>query len=528
MNKKKIITIIAIPLLLGTLYSGLKCGFINPMVKGLDVHILGGTFITNINKYVIKVGDKVGLSAGDYVVVPAFSKKPNLKFAILDDNGVLSIKGNNVIAEKEGISSVGILNKNRVLRKVTIMVVNPKINNMDIKLSNPIKYYGDIAKIESTVKIDDFKKLEKGYKLNYSTSNPKILKINGDTVEAVGLGEAKLISKYDRKEIQTSFNILPRVDSMEIKKRYELEEGQSVDISPKIKTSPKDSRVDVKYRVLDKSNYKKFNEKIFDNNKVKKFGDSGLEESKGIDISKDGEIKAYREGNYLVEVSSGEIKKRTIVDVRERSFKNIEVENLQYIFNREKSLLEVELGWDYDDRVERYRVYVKPKDGEFSLFTTFLTGKNTITNGNRISEIIKLDIDKNKDYDYQIYVAGFNGEEETKRSNIIRISNDSTTDFQKKKVKKMKYKVDRENSTIAFLWTPIEENENCTYRIYSKDLDYKDSKYKLVAKNIKDTSTIIKIRENAINNNYYIVAINSDGQISGFSEPVKIKENFSD
>ena len=73
-----------------------------------------------------------------------------------------------------------------------------------------------------------------------------------------------MISKYDRKEIQTSFNILPRVDSIEIKKRYELEEGQSVDISPKIKTSPKDSRVDVKYRVLDKSNYKKFNEKIFD------------------------------------------------------------------------------------------------------------------------------------------------------------------------------------------------------------------------------------------------------------------------
>lgn len=528
MKKKRLITIMAIPLLLGTLYSGLKYGFINPMLKGLDVHILGGTFITNINKYVIKVGDKVVLSSGNYVVVPAFSKKPNLKFAILEDNGVLSIKGNNVIAEKEGVSSVGILNKNRVLKKVTIMVVNPKINNMDIKLSNPIKYYGDIAKIESTVNIDNFKKLEKGYKLNYSTTNPKILKIDGDTVEAVGIGAVKLISRYDRKEIQTSFSVLPRVDSISIKKQYELEEGQSVDIDPKIKTSPKHSHTDVKYRVLDKSNYKKINENLFDENKVKRFGDSGLEESKGIDINNKGEIKAYRKGNYLVEVSSGDIKKRTIVKVKKRTFKNIEIKNLQYMFNRNKSLLDVELGWDYNDRVDRYRVYVKPKDGEFSLFTSFLTEKNNIINGNRISEIIKLDIDKNKDYDYQIYVVGFNGEEETKRSNIIRINKDSTTDFQKKKVKQMKYKADRENSTIAFLWIPIEGAKNCTYRIYSKDLDYRNSKYKLVAKNIKNTSAIIKIRENDINNNYYIVAINSDGQISGFSEPVKIKESFSD
>ncbi len=528
MNKRKIIAIIAIPLLLGTLYSGLKYGFISPMVKGLDIQILGGTFITNINKYVIKVGDKVGLSAGDYVVVPAFSKKPNLKFAILDNNGVLSIKGNSLIAEKEGISSIGILNKNRVLRKVTIMVVNPKINNMDIKLSNPIKYYGDTAKIESTVNIDDFKKLEKGYKLNYSTTNPKILKIDGNEVEAVGIGEAKLISRYDRKEIQTSFNVLPKVDSIDIRKKYELEEGQSLEIDPKIKTSPKNSHIDVRYRVLDKSNYKKFNENLFDKNKVKKFGDSGLEESKGIDISKEGQVKAYRKGNYLVEVSSGDIKKRAIIEVKERSFKNIEVENLQYMFSKEKNFLDVELGWDYNDRVEKYRVYVKPKDKEFFIFTTFFTGKNTITNGNRISEIIKLDMSKNKDYDYQIYVVGFNGREETKRSNIIRINNNSTMDFQNKKVEKMKYKVDRENNTVSFFWLPIEGEKNCTYRIYSKDNDYKDSKYKLIAKNIKNTSTIIKVRESAIDKNYYIVAINSDGQISGFSEAVKIKENFSD
>lgn len=528
MNRKKIATIVAIPLILGTLYSGLKYGYISPMVKGLDVHILGGTFITNMNKYVIKVGDRVGLSEGNYIVVPAFSKRPNLKFAVLDDNGVLKINGNNLIAEKEGMSSIGILNKNRVLRKATIMVVNPKINNMEIELSNPLKYYGDTAEIESTVNIDDFKKLEKGYKLNYSTTNPKILRIEGNRVMAVGTGEAKLISRYDRKEIQTSFNILPRVDSLEVLNQYDVEEGQDISINPKIKTSPADAHADVKYKVLDSSNYKKFNNNLFDDNKVKVFGDSGLEESTGIEINKNGEVTANRRGNYLVEVSSGNITKRTIVHVEKRSFENIEIKNLQYMFKRNKDLIDIELGWDYNDRVNRYRVYVKPKGGEFSLFTTFLTDRNVVTNGNRISELIKLDMDNKKEYDYQIYVVGFNGKQETKRSNIIRINSNSTTEFQNKKIEKIKYKVDRENSTITFIWKPIEKDDKFTYRIYSKNLEYKDSKYKLIAKNINNTSTIVKIRENAINNNYYIVAIDSNGQISGFSEPVKIKENFSD
>ncbi len=526
MKKKRLITIIAIPLLLGTVCSGLKYGFINPMIKGLELHIIGGTFITNINKYVIKVGDKVGLSKGDYIVVPAFSKKPNLKFAILDNNGVLSIHGENIIAEKEGISSVGILNKNRVLKKATIKVVNPKINNMNIKLSNPLKYYGDRAKIESSVNIEDFKKLEKGYKLNYSTTNPKILKLSGDTVQAVGVGEAKLISRYDRKEIQTSIKILPKVDSINLKKQYELEEGQLLNINPEIKTSPKNSEVELKYKVLDKNNYNEFNEDLFDNNNIEIFGDSGLEESKGIDVNKKGQIRAYRKGTYLLEVSSDAVKKNTVVEVKERSFKNIEVENLQYILKQKKSGIDLELGWDYNNKIKKYRVYLKSDNGDFTLYNTFLTGRNPVTNGNRISEIIELNGTKN--YNYEIYVVGFNGKEETKKSNIIKVNSATAQNFQNMKIKNVKYRLDKENKLITFLWTPIEENKDYSYRIYSKDLDDKKFKYRLVAKNIKNTSATIKINENTIKKDYYIVATNSDGQISDFSDAVRIEENFSD
>lgn len=530
MNKKKIGMILAIPLMLGILYSGLRFGYISPMVKGLDVHILGGTFITNINKYVIKVGDKVGLSAGNYIVVPTFSKEPTLKFAVLDDSGVLSVENNTLIANKEGISSIGILNKNRVLKKTTIMVVNPTIKNMETAVNNRIKYYGDKAKIASTVNIDDYKKLEKGYKLNYSTTDPNILKISGDTVEAVGVGEAKLISRYDRKEIQTSFNILPRVDSLNIDNIYSLEEGQSIQLHPKIVTSPEGSKSNIKYKVLGSSNYKKFDKDKYDENKLVHFGDSGLEKSLGITVDKDGNIKANRIGTYLIELSSGEKSKKTSVEVKERSFENIEVKNLQYLFEKKKDEIDLELGWDYNDRVNNYRIYVKDaSDEEFSIFTTIKTNKNFVSNGNRVSELLKLSLDKeNSDsYDFQVYVVGYNGAEETKKSNTIRINNKSTEDFQKKHVSNIKYRTDRENSTISFKWSPI-DNKKYTYRIYYKNMELKEPGYKLVAKNIEKNTTTIRVDDNMINYNFYIVAINEEGQISAFSKPVRIKENFSE
>ncbi|MDY4128614.1 MAG: hypothetical protein SOY18_07105, partial [Peptostreptococcus porci] len=251
MKKKSNILIFILPILFIFLSIGLKHGYVMPMIKGIDIRIIGGTFITNLNKYVIKVGDEVNVSAGDYIVVPSFAKKPNLKFVILDKKNVLTMKNNKIKALREGYSTIGIMNKNRVLRKATIMVVNPKINDLKINLGSDLNYYGDRSKIQSVVDIEEYKKLEKGYKFNYSTTDPKILKIENDYVEAVGTGEAKLISRYDRKEIQKTIKIYPRVDELSIDKYFELEQNQSVDLNPSIKTSPNNEKSEVKYSVLD-------------------------------------------------------------------------------------------------------------------------------------------------------------------------------------------------------------------------------------------------------------------------------------
>ncbi len=520
MFKKRLIVFFAVPIVLAILYSGLRFGYINPMVKGIDIHIIGGTFITNINKYVIKVGDEVNISAGNYIVVPEFSKKPTLKFAILDHNDVLSIQGSKLIAKKQGYSSLGILNKNRVLRKVTIMVVNPKINNVSIELSNPLKYYGDKADIIGSVNIDDFKKLEKGYKLNYSVTNKNILKLKENVIEAIGVGETKLISKYDRKEIQTSIKILPKVVKLDVDNQYELEVGQEIKINPEIETLPKGKKSKIEYKTLITKEGSKYN-----NNKRTVFSDAGLETVYGIDIGQNGSIYANRVGNYLLKVSSGDKNVISVVKVIPKSFQNINIENLQYKYDIKDDLLNLELGWDYNERVNMYQIYIKKGNEDFSLYTTVKTNKKYISQGRRISELVKLELDNNKVYDYKIYVVGTNGYNLTKKSDVIQVNNNIGTSFQNRYIKDLKYTVDEENGTIKFLWKPLDKSKY-TYRIYYSDNNIKNSGYRLIAKNIKNTEATVKIDESEIDYNFYLVVVDKNAQISGFSKPVSIKAKF--
>ena len=107
MHKKRQLGIIAvIPLLLFGIFYGLKHGYISPMVKGIDIRIIGGTFITNVNKYVIKLGDTVSISPGEYIMVPDFAKKPDIKWNFTK---FLVDKSGNVVARFEPTTSVEVI-----------------------------------------------------------------------------------------------------------------------------------------------------------------------------------------------------------------------------------------------------------------------------------------------------------------------------------------------------------------------------------------------------------------------------------
>lgn len=518
--KKKLIMILAAPLVILGLYFGLVYGYINPMVKGLDIHINGGTFITNINKYVIKVGDRVNISMGDYIVVPNFSKKPKLMVAVLDQNNILKVEGNQLTALKKGYSSIGILNKNRVLRKVAIMVVDPKISNMEIALESPLEYYGDSTRVNSKVDIEKYKKLEKGYKLTYSSTQPNILKINGDQISAVGVGETRLIARYGRQEIQSNIKILPRVDELELPKSISIEEGQTGHASANIKVSPQGSRSVINYRV-DKNS----DDERWDSNLVTQYGDSGLEKQYGIVVDKNGNIQANRPGIYKLKVRSGRKSDSTFVHVTEKKFENLDVQNLNYSSKIDKDKLKLELGWDHNKRIKSYRMYIKKGDGDFELQDIIKTDSFKAIPKNRISINKYLDLGEDKSYKYELYLVGISGDNMTRKSNTLVIDSSNRSGFQEKAPEKLDYKINHEDRSIEFKWAKM--NGAVNYRIYSVDKQSKEKFYRLEAKNIVNDHTTIEANDDNMNRDYYLVGVNEVGEVSMSSKAINIKHNFN-
>ena len=191
--------IIIIPILLIAQYYLFKIGAISPMVKGIEIEIKDGDYIKDIDKFVMKLNDTVTLSTGEYVVFPSYAKTPDIYFKNLDDSNIVNINENEVTANKEGTAVIGIMKNSRILKKINIKVVNPKVESLIATLDNDIKYVGESAQINSEVEVDydEFKEKEP---VIYESSNENILKIKGNTVEAVGVGKASLYVKAGTKE----------------------------------------------------------------------------------------------------------------------------------------------------------------------------------------------------------------------------------------------------------------------------------------------------------------------------------------
>lgn len=81
-DKKIILLCLFIPLLFVAQYYVFKVGVISPMIKGVNIKIIEGEYIQDIDKYVVKLGDDVVLSAGDYIKIPQYAKDPKIKLII--------------------------------------------------------------------------------------------------------------------------------------------------------------------------------------------------------------------------------------------------------------------------------------------------------------------------------------------------------------------------------------------------------------------------------------------------------------
>ena len=311
-TKKIIIIILVIPVIIISQYYLFKLGILSPQIKGVEITAIKGKYIKDIDKYVVKLNESVVFSAGDYVKFPSYSKDPVIDFKSLDENNKVKIEDNSenakntvkITGKKEGLASIAIVKNNKIIKKFNILVVNPKITNLNTEISGKLKYVGDSATIKSCVEVD-FDRFDEEYKVNYKSSNEDVLKIKDNKIYAIGVGKATIMANLDSKEESFDYNIVAKLKSISTNKNIELEIGETKNVQANVVTSPKGLKTPkIKYA----------------------FAESKLPVQRKISLDANGKIVGLRKGKEKLLISCGtgknKVQKYIYVTVKESTIEN--------------------------------------------------------------------------------------------------------------------------------------------------------------------------------------------------------------
>ncbi|HBI92676.1 MAG TPA: hypothetical protein DDY58_09710 [Terrisporobacter glycolicus] len=410
-DKKIIFIVVLLPLLFFVQYYLFKSGEIPPMIKGVNIKIIEGEYIQDIDKYVVKLGDNVVLSAGHYIKIPGYAKDPNIKFTILDNTKTIKLKNNSnkekntviLKALKTGYTSVAIMQNSRVLQKATIRVVDPSIEDLNVSVDGTLKYVGDEAEISSSVEVD-YKEFNNSYNVTYESSNENVLKVINNKIKAVGVGKATVYAKSKDKVEARRYNIVARLKGIEINNSFDITVGEAIKLKPKIITAPKNL-------TPPKTSYK--------------FSQSKLPVERAVTFEDDGTIVGIRQGSEKITISCGEGENKRIevvtINVKEGTLENSMVRNLYSKYIIEDNKLKIALSWDILNGATNYDIYIKDDikgDSKFELYKS-ITQESFLKNSNIM---INIELDEDiEEIAYEIYVVGRNEEGTSKPSNIESI-----------------------------------------------------------------------------------------------------------
>ena len=306
-------------------------------------------------------------------------------------------------ALKVGYTSVAVMKNSRVLQKVTILVVDPEVEDLNVCLDGDLKYVGDKAELSSSVQVD-YKEFNNTYKVTYESSNENVLRIANNKVEAVGVGRATIYAKSKDKVEAIRLNIVARVKSIEIDNNFEIEVGEVIQLKPKIITYPRNLR-------YPKISYK--------------FSQSKLPVQRSVTFEPDGTILGIREGSEKITISCGEGENKRIevitIHVKESTLKNSLIKNLVAKYDIKENKLNINLSWDILNGATDYDIYIKNELSDSSKYELYksITQEDFLEKSNTF---ISFDIDKDtKEIAYDIYVVGRNEEGTSKPSNIESI-----------------------------------------------------------------------------------------------------------
>lgn len=473
----KIAIIIIIPILLIAQYYLFKFGVITPMVKGIEVEMEDGDYVKDIDKFVMKLNDTVTLSTGEYVIIPSYAKNPHIYFKILDDSNILSINGNEVTANQEGTTTIGVMKNSRVLKKINIKVVDINVESLIVTLDNDIKYVGESAKINSEVEVD-YDKFKEKQPVTYESSDENILKVEGNTVEAVGVGKASLYIKAGNKETVFDYNIQAKIAKISIPNTIKIAKNETKKLNPKITTSPSGLKHgEIKYELVDRK----------------------VSIDYSISLGKDGTITGLKEGTEKVRITCGDKQKIVTIEVEKESVIDKIIENIRVNYEIINGKLLMDISWDYIKDINNYEVFLKNNslgDLEYKLFDSFKLDESKITDS-RVNNQIELDLFEDNIQSLSLYVIGKDDKVITKPSNVVNIL-PKIENIEEEVIKNLVEKIDDENNVVTLTWDK---------------LDIKDVIYSVYVKDNKNGENGFKLYENSLQENYISIPIKEDFDI---------------
>ena len=499
---KKLTIIFLIPLLLVSQYYLFKFGILKPMIKGVDINIINGEYIQDIDKYVIRLGEEVTLSSGDYIKIPKYAKNPDIKFRVLDDSKVIQIIDNDskekntatMIGLKEGYSSIAVVKNSRVIKKATVLVVDPKVENLDLNIDRDLVFVGDSAKLDSVIEVD-FKRFKDDYEVTYESSDESVLRIVGNEVKAIGVGSATIYAKSGDKVDSIRYKINAKVASLDVDKSIEVEVGASKKIDPKIITSPNGLKhPPVEYQLVE----------------------SKLPIERAIRLDRNGNVVGLREGEEKVLVSCGigENKKSQIVTVKviKESLLNQLIDDLISKYEIIDNRILITLNWSSLKDIYKYDIYIRNNslgDTNYKVVESILMDKIDLDSQNKIKATIELDIGDLKDINLDFYVVGVTDNGNTDASNLVNIQH--STELEENDDLNVSASLDTENKRIILSWNSI---DNCKYNVYVKDISKGNQEFMLVGEGLSETNYIINLNEDEFNLEVYVVAIKDGKEVT--------------
>ena len=490
---KRIILILLIPVVLVAQYYLFKFGILKPMIKGLEIQIVNGEYIQDIDKFVIKAGRSVTLSGGEYIKLPEYAKDPEISFKILDNNKVLQIIENNaeentatLVGLKEGYSSIALVKNSRVIKKATVLVVDPKVESLDMNVNGSLVFVGDSATIDSSIEVD-YKRFNDSYEVTYESSNEDILSIEGNKVRAVGVGRATIYAKSGDKIDAIRYSINAKVASMKVDKEIKIEVGQRKKIKPTIITSPKGLKhPTIEYQLVENK----------------------LPIERALSLESDGTITGLIEGEEKILVSCGIGKNKKIeiinVSVVKTSLENKFIKDLLAIFEISDNKGLINLTWSSLEDIYKYDIYIKNnlnEKSEYNLAKSIIMDKIDLDNTSKIKSTLEVDLGNLKEIDYDIYVVGVTDKGNTGQSNIVRVEH-NISDLEHESIN-ISSNIDIENKKIDLSWNAL---GNSKYNVYVKDISKGDTDFKLYQSDLTEPSCSIRFDED-LDLEVYVVSI---------------------